>query len=82
MVAAAQLGETLGYTAPGTAERIREIVAQFHLPAEIDAPRSEYETTMNLDKKSQGDRLNFVFLEEIGKARTVGLSKRELFARL
>ena len=82
MVAAAGLGETLGHTAPGTAKRIREIVEQFHLPAKIDAPRSEYETTMNLDKKSQGDRLNFVFLEEIGKAKTVSLSKKELFARL
>ena len=82
MVAAATLGEKLGYTAPGTAQSIREMVARYRLPEKIEAPREEFEATMRLDKKSFGDQIRFVFLERIGKAKTVSLSKQELFAQL
>lgn len=82
MVAAADLGERLGYTEPGTAARIAAVLQSYHLPTKIEVPRPAYAETMNLDKKSLGGDIRFVFLERIGKARTVRLSKEELFEKL
>ena len=82
MVAAARLGERLGYTEAGTAARIETVLHSCQLPTEIDAPRTAYVETMNLDKKSLGGDIRFIFLERIGTARAVRLSKEELFAQL
>lgn len=82
MVGAARLGEKMGYTESGTAARIEAVLQAYHLPTEIEAPRTAYAETMSLDKKSLGGEIRFVFLERIGKARPVRLSKEELFAKL
>lgn len=82
MVDAARLGEAMGYTASGTADRIRTALEQYALPTSISASREEYEAAMSLDKKSLGDEIRFVFLERIGSAKTVSLPKEDLFRRL
>lgn len=82
MVAAARLGEKLGRTETGTAARIEAVLRSYHLPIEIEAPHAAYVETMSLDKKSLGGDIRFVFLERIGKASPVRLSKKELFAYL
>ena len=82
MVDAAKLGEKMGYTELGTAERIAALLRRFGLPTAIEAGREDYESTMNLDKKSLGGDIRFIFLRKIGKAEAVRLSKEELFAKL
>ena len=72
----------MGYTASGTADRIRTALEQYALPTSISASREEYEAAMSLDKKSLGDEIRFVFLERIGSAKTVSLPKEDLFRRL
>ena len=82
MVAAAGLGETMGYTEPGTADRIAGLLQKFGLPTSIAASREDCEQTMNLDKKSLGGDIRFIFLRKIGQAEAVRLSKEELFQHL
>lgn len=82
MVDAARLGEAMGYTEPGTADRIAALLQKFALPTAIEASREDYEQTMNLDKKSLGGDIRFIFLRKIGKAEAVRLSKEELFQHL
>jgi len=82
MVAAARLGEKLGYTEPGTAERIVGITGRFGLPAEIAVTREDCAECMRIDKKTFGGYIHFVFLDHIGSARTVKLPLDELLAGL
>ncbi len=82
MVAAAKLGERLGHTEAGTAERIASILETYQLPTSIDAPPAAYAEALRLDKKSLGSDIRFVFLEKIGRAKAVRISKEELFAYL
>lgn len=82
MVDAAKLGEAMGYTEPGTSDRIAALLQKFDLPTSIAASREDYEKTMNLDKKSLGGDIRFIFLRTIGKAEAVRLSKEELFQHL
>ncbi len=82
MVDAAKLGEKLGHTAPGTADRIAAVLERYELPTAIDAEKAAYVETMGLDKKSEGDDIRLVFLERIGRARTVRMTKAELFSHL
>lgn len=82
MVDAARLGEAMSYTEPGTADRIAALLQKFALLTAIEASREDYEQTMNLDKKSLGGDIRFIFLRKIGKAEAVRLSKEELFQHL
>lgn len=82
MVAAAKLGEAMGYTELGTAKRIAALLEKFGLPTAIEASPETYQAAMRLDKKSLGDTLRFVFLDRIGGARTIPLSKETLFQHL
>ena len=87
MVAAAKLGEALGRTEPGTAERLAALLAKLSLPTRLsqvaegvdpaalaDAARS--------DKKRDGDAVRFVFLDRIGACTVAPLSAASLAARL
>lgn len=82
MVDAARLGEQMGYTRPGTAERITSVLKKYRLPTHIPVCREDCVQTMNLDKKSLGGEIRFIFLEQIGRARAVRLTKEELFQHL
>ena len=82
MVDAARLGERMGHTQPGTAERIAGLLKRYGLPTAISARREDYESAMNLDKKSQGGDIRVVLLKHIGAAETVRLAKTALFSHL
>ncbi len=82
MVAAARLGEETGRTEAGTAARIAALLERFRLPTEIAASAEDCRRAMNLDKKSLGGDIRFVFLPRIGRAEAVRLPKSDLFGRL
>lgn len=64
-----KLAERKGLTQKGVAEQIQELVAQYHLPYQLDitdiTPILE---TIQLDKKNIHNVLNVILLEEIGKS--------------
>lgn len=78
MVTAARIGQRLGRTPAGTDARIAQVLAAYGLPTDIEAPFSEYETTMALDKKSLGGDIRLILLETLGKAVAVKLQKAQV----
>jgi 3-dehydroquinate synthase len=75
MVAAAQRSETLGFSPPGTAERIESLAARFGLPTELPSfSRSAYISALRVDKKMRDSRIQYVVLRGIGRAETVRLT--------
>lgn len=71
--------EYLGITAQGAAERIINVLNKYDLPVNImqDVNEKLIELTFN-DKKSTGDNIQLVVLDEIGKAKIILVSKKDL----
>ncbi len=68
MVMIARVGEGLGLTAPGTADRIERLLVRYGLPTSDPAPFAEIADAALADKKRSGDDLRLVLLSEIGQA--------------
>lgn len=71
MVIEAELGEYLAVTEPGTADVVREILAEAGLPVEHELLKSADELieVMRRDKKGRGSELAFSFLLRIGECK-------------
>lgn len=78
MILAAQAGERMGVTAPGTTEKLRGVLEKYRLPTEDGFSHEEIIRATALDKKTMGDTLNFILLEEIGKSRICPISLEKL----
>jgi len=63
-----RLTEQKGLTAPGTAGRLDALLSQLDMPMEIpDIPENDLIAAMGMDKKSAGQVLRVIVLNEIGK---------------
>ena len=88
MVAATRLGEALGVTPGGTAERIAALLRALSLPTRIadvgEAARDPDRLfdAMLSDKKKLGGEIHFVLLDRIGAARTLPLEPERVRALL
>ena len=68
MVTAAETGEKMGLTAPGSAEALREILDVHGLEADCPYPLAELLPQMDLDKKNGNGVVRLVLLSAIGDA--------------
>lgn len=68
MVMAAKIGEELGVTDIGTAEEIGHLLTKCKLPNSTTAQFENLIEAMGADKKRDGDSINFVLLNSIGKS--------------
>lgn len=68
MVLAARLSERLGKLSRSEAERLRQLILAFGLPAAWEGDCREVFEVMKKDKKKDGDSLSLVLLESLGKA--------------
>jgi 3-dehydroquinate synthase len=66
--------ERMGYTRPGTAERIEHVLEKLHLPVKTDVPTSKLIPFIAHDKKRRGDQISIIILEDIGKSRILPVS--------
>lgn len=82
MYAAFQLGVDLGITSGEHLPAFLELLAAFDLPHHIDCDRETLAHAVGLDKKSQGEDITLVLLEEMGKALLRKMPKEELLRRL
>jgi 3-dehydroquinate synthase len=75
LVAECRLGERLGVTEPGTAERVAAVLTALNLPA-LSAPPdlAALIKAMRFDKKSVGGELRFAFPARVGEADRDGES--------
>ena len=82
MVRAAWLGERLGVTPAGTAERIARTLAPLGLPVEISCTLADYTAAIGLDKKGAGAEIAVILLEELGRAVPHRMPKETLLEEL
>jgi 3-dehydroquinate synthase len=88
MVFAAELGEALGQTEPGTASRLEAILKAYGLPTRTAGfSPSRILKAMERDKKRGAAGLRWVLLSRLGQARVVekipeAVVKRELHSFL
>ena len=68
MASFALLGEKLGLTDDGTADKIKAVSEAFGLPTEMSGDRQKIIEIMKRDKKIRGGELNVVLLKHIGEA--------------
>ena len=78
MVIAAEIGESMDISPIGTSAKIAEILRQYDLPAETEYTVSEMIAATALDKKSDGDMLNFILLPRLGDACIKKMSRHDL----
>lgn len=78
MAAAVLLGESLEITNKGCHKRLLKILHTFNLPTELPYLAEEIYWAMMSDKKKQGDGINFVFIEDFGKAKVKTIPISEL----
>ena len=80
MVYAAHRSEELDLAPPGTAERLRALLARLDLATELPGfSRSAYLAALRVDKKKKDAHIRFVVLRRIGAAETVPLTPAEVY---
>lgn len=70
MIAILRFGVAQGITSPAAAQQLEDLLAQLHLPTDLDT--NLLEEALNLlafDKKRVGSNLRLVLLEEVGQPR-------------
>lgn len=82
MVMACRAGENLGVTEPGTAERVKAVLAQCGLPTEDGFTAEQVVEATALDKKSDGDALRLILLEKIGAGVIYPITRKALLEAL
>lgn len=79
MIMMARVGENLGITEIGTAERIAALLQKYGLPCEDRYTKEEIVAATLLDKKSDGDKLNIVLIEKIGTSVVHQIDRSRLY---
>ena len=72
-------GEALGWTSKGTSEGLKSVLSKYKLPTQL--PQLDRDKLMEgilMDKKSRGEFIDIVLLEEIGRAVIKPIHKREI----
>lgn len=82
MVLACRAGEKLGVTTPGTGERIARVLEQYGLPSRTEFSMREIVEATALDKKSDGDSLRFILIQDIGESLIYPLTRKALLEAL
>ncbi len=74
MVAEARMGERMGITESGTADRLREMLLRIDMPVEIPATmsRDQIHAATLTDKKARAGQVEYSLIERIGAAHAAG----------
>ncbi|NIR17324.1 MAG: 3-dehydroquinate synthase, partial [Desulfobacterales bacterium] len=78
MVAASALSEKKGYLSREDKERIEALLKKFQLPTRVQLDGKRLLDAVRKDKKREGEKINFVLLQGIGKAVVEKISMKEL----
>lgn len=71
MVMAADMSVEMGMLGSDDAQRLRSLIDDFGLPVDTETYARHVKDSIKMDKKRQGDSINFVLLEAIGTAKVV-----------
>lgn len=78
MVAACNLSVQLNNFHADDAARIVRLLARYHLPVDVETDHARVFEVLKMDKKRQGDGVQFILLQKIGKAEIKHISLTEL----
>ena len=78
MVLAARLSAEKQLLSANHADRLEKIIHAYGLPIRPPVDRSAMLDTLRKDKKREGDRIHFVFLDDLGRARVEEIELAEL----
>jgi 3-dehydroquinate synthase len=78
MVAACNLSVQLNGFHADEAAKIVRLLARYHLPVDVETDHSKVFEVLKMDKKRQGDGVQFILLHQIGKAEIKYISLTEL----
>jgi 3-dehydroquinate synthase len=78
MMAASALSEKKGYLSTGEKGRIEALLHKFQLPTRVQCNGKRLLDAVRKDKKREGEEINFVLLQGIGKAVVEKISMKEL----
>jgi len=78
MVLAARLSVAKGWLSTNHADRLEKVIDAYGLPVSPPVDRSAMLDALRKDKKRAGDRIHFVFLDDLGSARVAEIDLAEL----
>ena len=78
MVIAAKISNNLGFLPANDVQTIEDILKKTGLPVNFNLPADNIIDTIYKDKKKQGDNIDFIALERIGKAKIISLKIEDL----
>jgi len=78
MVAACNLSEKINGFHFGEAARIVKLLAQYHLPVDVETDHEKVFEVLKMDKKRKDDGVQFILLNKIGEAVIVPVTLTEL----
>ncbi len=78
MVAACNLSVQLNNFHADDAARIVRLLARYHLPVDVETDHAKVLEVLKMDKKRQGEGVQFILLQKIGKAEIKFISLAEL----
>jgi len=78
IVAASRLSEAMGLMEEKDVRRIEELLSAFGLPVRYGIETGPVLDAIGKDKKREGEKIHFVLLDRIGKARTVPVTQDSL----
>lgn len=67
MMAAVQIGETIGITEKGSVEKLKELLLLNHLPTKSEYLAEDIYKALLSDKKREGEEIYFIYIKEFGK---------------
>jgi len=68
MMVACHISETINNFSKVETEKIKELISQYHLPVSFETNKEKAWEILLHDKKKSGNDMNFIVLDEIGKA--------------
>jgi len=79
MVFASKISKNLGFCSNGAVDRIHQLIERYGLPHEQpDLNEDDFDPIIRVDKKMTKGRINFVFVEDIGKVKLEKIDIRDL----
>ena len=81
MLMAAEVGESFGVTAEGTADRIRGVLNNYEIPTEAPFDFSKVVEATAMDKKNAGKTMNLILLKAVGEGMVHTIDRSYLVLR-
>ncbi len=76
------ISEAMGMTVPSTAARINQLLCKFRLPNRMAISPQSVINTLRLDKKAEGDMINLIVAEDIGRSKIVKINQQAIIGYL